>query len=125
MTKNEYQELLKRGSSSFKRANQTDSPVPNPKPEPHQKAALERATARETPGLERPVIRFTGFRVRPCDPDNFAASCKDLLDGLRHAGLIPGDEPWKIVFQTQQFKVRSVSQEKTEIEIIYPDTHVA
>ncbi len=83
--------------------------------------ALDGADAGEAPGLRRTRIRFTGYRVRPLDPDNFAGSCKDLLDGLRHAGLILGDEWWRIEFTTRQKKVRSYAEEKTLIEIeTYP-----
>jgi hypothetical protein len=56
------------------------------------------------------------------DPDNFAGSCKDLLDGCRHAGLIPGDEPWRIIYETAQEQVKSYAQERTLIEIKTPGT---
>jgi hypothetical protein len=69
--------------------------------------------------LSRVTVRFVGFRVRPLDPDNFAGGCKDLLDGLRHAALIPGDEPWLIKFETRQEKVAHRGEEKTVIEIGY------
>jgi hypothetical protein len=62
-------------------------------------------------------VRFTGFRVKPLDPDNFAASCKDLLDGLRHARLLPSDDPWTITFETIQEKVSHYKQECTIIEL--------
>lgn len=91
--------------------------VPNPKPQRHQATALERADARETASLRRIRVRFTGYRVRPLDPDNFAGSVKDCLDGLRHAALIPGDEPWRITLETEQVCVRSYNQERTVIEI--------
>ncbi len=71
----------------------------------------------ETKGVHRARVRFTGLRVRPLDPDNFAGSCKDLLDGLRHAGLILGDEPWRIIYETTQTKVDHYAQEATLIEI--------
>jgi len=91
--------------------------IPNPKPKRHKKAALGAAVSGETEGVPRVTVRFIGYRVRPLDPDNFAGSIKDLLDGLRHAELIPGDEPWKIRLETEQVKVRSKSQEKTVIEV--------
>ena len=95
------------------------SPLPHPKPQPHQTAPLDPANARETNSLRRTRIRFTGYRTRPLDPDNFAASIKDLLDGLRHARLIPGDEHWRIIFETAQVKVKSYSEEFTLIEIFF------
>ena len=100
-------------------AHETDprGEVPNPKPKRDKAAALERAAAREAQSLHRTRIRFIGYRVRPLDPDNFAGSVKDLLDGLRHAQLIPGDEPWRIALVTEQVCVRSYRQERTVIEI--------
>lgn len=86
-------------------------------PQPYQKATLDDANGREIQGLPRTLVRFVGYRCRPLDPDNFAGGCKDLLDGLRHAGLIPGDEPWKITFETAQVKVAHRTQERTEITI--------
>lgn len=96
-------------------------PLPNPEPQPHQAPALGAAVSGEAAGLQRTVVRFTGYRVRPLDPDNFAGSVKDLLDGLRHAGLIPGDEPWRIKLETEQVKVRKYSEERTVVEVIAPE----
>lgn len=93
-------------------------PLPHPKPQPHQAPALGGPVSGEEEGLRRTIVRFTGFRVRPLDPDNFAGSVKDLLDGLRHANLISGDEPWKIRLETEQIKVGSYAEERTEIVIL-------
>jgi hypothetical protein len=91
--------------------------IPNPEPQRHQAPALGKAVPREATGLRRTLVRFTGYRVRPLDPDNFAGSVKDLLDGLRHAGILQGDEPWRIKLETEQEKVGKYSEEKTIIEI--------
>ena len=69
---------------------------------------------------ERVRIKFTGHRVKPLDPDNFAGSVKDCLDFLHRSGIIEGDEPWKIILETDQEKVKHYEEEKTEIEIQYP-----
>lgn len=111
MTYDEYAQWLR------KRGHTTDSQLPHPEPERDQAPALGQTGQGEAQGLERPVVRFTGFRVRPLDPDNFAGSVKDLLDGLRHAGLIPGDEPWRIILETEQVKVGTFKEEKTVITI--------
>ncbi len=91
--------------------------IPNTEPKRHQAPALDSANAGETQGFRRTRVRFTLHRVRCLDPDNAAASCKDLLDGLQYAGLILGDEPWRIIFQVEQEKVKSYKDERTVIEI--------
>jgi hypothetical protein len=83
--------------------------------------ALDAANGRESKGAFRTVVRFIGYRIQPLDPDNFAGGCKDLLDALRHAGLIHGDEAWRIVFQAEQIKVSHKHEEKTVVEIEYPE----
>jgi hypothetical protein len=91
--------------------------LPDPKPERDQAPALGAAISRKTKGISRTRVRIVGHRVRPLDPDNFAGSVKDLLDGLRHAGLLEGDEPWRIILETEQVKVRRLNAQKTVIEI--------
>lgn len=94
--------------------------VPHAEPERYQAPALGKAVPGKAEGAQRVTVRFTGYRVRPLDPDNFAGSVKDLLDGLRHAGLLLGDEPWRVRLETEQVCVRSYGQERTEIEMIWP-----
>ena len=94
-----------------------DREVPDPKPKPHAPATLGRLAKGKAQGDARPLVRFVGFRVQPLDPDNFAGSVKDLIDGLRYAGLILGDEPWRIRLQTEQVRVAHFSEERTEIEL--------
>jgi hypothetical protein len=89
-------------------------------PQQNNASALVGAAKGEEKELGRVVVCFKGYRVRPLDPDNFAGSVKGLLDGLRHAHLIRGDEPWKITLQTEQEKAKSFAEEKTVIEIEYP-----
>jgi hypothetical protein len=91
--------------------------LPDAQPERHQAPALDAAVPREAKGVQCIVVRFVGYRVQPLDPDNFAGSVKDLLDGLRHAGLVSGDEPWRIRLVTDQEKVAHYAEEKTVIEI--------
>lgn len=91
--------------------------IPNSKPKRNQTPTLGSTIQGKTESLCRVKVRFIGYRVRPLDPDNFAGSCKDLLDGLHHYGLIKGDEPWRIIFETAQEKVKTYKEEKTLIEI--------
>jgi hypothetical protein len=93
------------------------TPVSNTKPKHHKAPALGAAGSGEEKSIQRTTVRFTGYRVRPLDPDNFAGSVKDCLDGLRHAQIISGDEPWRIILETEQVKVGSYKEEKTVIEI--------
>lgn len=99
--------------------------VSDAKPQRDKAPALDGSVSGEAESIPRTEgrhrIRITGFRCRCLDPDNFAASGKDVIDGLRHAGLIPGDEPWRIILETDQVRVRSFAEEKTEIVIDYPE----
>lgn len=94
-------------------------PVSNTELKRDKAPALDRPDAGKKEGVRQATVRFTGYRVRPLDPDNFAGSVKDLLDGLRHAGLLHGDEFWRIRLQTDQVKVRHFKEERTQIEIEY------
>lgn len=96
-------------------------PLPNPEPQRHETPALGEAAQGEAPMLGRVLVRIVGYRVRPLDPDNFAGSCKDCIDFLRHARLIDGDEPWRIRLETEQVKVGTFKEEKTVIELTHPD----
>ena len=118
MNRQKLEQLFPFGSRTFFEINDpADCQISNSESECHKKAALDQAVPRKTESLQRATVRFTGYRVRPIDSDNFAGSVKDLLDGLRHAQLIPGDEPWRIKLETEQVKVSNYNQEKTVIEI--------
>ena len=111
------QEILEQPGYSLVHAPHPKCPLPHAESQRLARPTLERHPPGEKESVPRPLVRFTGYRVRPLDPDNFAGSVKDLLDGLRYAGLIPGDEPWRIRLETLQERVRHFSQEKTVIEI--------
>jgi hypothetical protein len=100
--------------------NPSIRPISNPVAKRNPRPALAENPRGKKEGMGRTRVRFTGFRVRPLDPDNFAGSVKDLLDGVKHAGLIPGDEPWRIILETDQVQVATFKEERTEIEIITP-----
>lgn len=110
----------KRALPKLPNENNPHAQLPNPKPKRHQATALDGAIQGEAEGTQRTVVKFIGYRVRPLDPDNFSGGVKDLLDGLRHAGLLRGDEPWRIKLETEQVKVSTFKEEKTVIEITYP-----
>ena len=69
-------------------------------------------------GNARIVVRIVGFRIRPLDADNFCGGTKDIVDGLRYAGLIPDDSPEHIILVTEQRKVSTKAEERTEIELL-------
>ena len=60
-------------------------------------------------------VRFISVRKRLLDPDNL--SCKWLLDSLRYASIISGDEPEKISLEVTQRKCRKDESEHTIIEV--------
>lgn len=109
------------GSNDFKRINphlyETNAgpQLPHAKPECNYETALVGAEAGEAQIVGRTVVRFTGYRVKPLDPDSFAASCKGLLDGLRHSLIISNDDPTTIILETGQVRVRHFKDEKTVI----------
>ncbi len=91
--------------------------IQDSEPQHHPPEALDGLATREKKGIRATVVRFIGYRVRPLDPDNFAGSTKDLLDGCVKAGLLAGDEWWRIELTTAQVKVKSYTEERTVIEI--------
>lgn len=122
MTRNEILRRYPNASATFIRKNltETDLGLPDAQPERDQAPALGTAVPGKEEGVPRTRVRFTGYRCQPLDPDNFAGGTKDLLDGLRHAGLIQGDESWRIILETEQVKVSKRKDQKTVIEIFYP-----
>ncbi len=110
-----------RASEDFIRENSTpDTPIRYAEPERHTPAALEKMAEGKEKGMGRVILRFIGYRVRPLDPDSFAGSTKDLIDGLRYAHLIRDDNFREIILKTTQVKVASFAEERTEVEITWP-----
>lgn len=116
MNPNHLTRLFPNASKTFLRAN-SDSPVPDSKPQPDQASTLVSPISGEAKSVLRATVCFTLFRVKLLDPDNAAGSVKDLLDGLRHAGLISGDEWHRIKLEVEQIKVSHYSEEKTVIRV--------
>ncbi len=114
--------ILKNGEyfhPSDKRLHETNDnrKIPNPVTQCNHAPTLGRADEGKEKRMDRITVRFIGSRVKPLDPDNFAGSIKNLLDGLRHANIISGDENWRIKLETEQTKVAHYADEKTVIEI--------
>ncbi len=81
---------------------------------------LVEAVSGKKESVDRVIVCITGYRVRPLDPDNFAGGTKDIIDGLRHAGLLDDDSPDKIILRTEQVKIRHRENQKTVVTIEYP-----
>jgi hypothetical protein len=115
--------MFPKGSADFFKANETETrpQISNPRPKHNKKAALDRLAKREEKGVGRITVRYRLCRVRPLDPDAVAGSTKDCTDGLCRSGLIPGDNPFQILLIVSQEKVEHYSDERTEIEIDYPE----
>jgi hypothetical protein len=111
-------QMLARNPQLSINENQAQGKVQDAKHEHDKTPTLVRRTKRADIGTPGITVRFTGYRVRPCDPDRYAGGIEYLLDGLRHSGLIPDDNPWEIKLETSQVKVRTYREEWTEIEII-------
>ena len=70
-------------------------------------------------GIARHRVRIISRRVRLCDPDNLIGGCKHLVDSLRHANIIPEDDPEAIKLEVGQEKVASYKNEETWVEVTY------
>ena len=92
--------------------------LPAAEPEQDKTTALDSTISREAKSVQRPTVRIIFRRQRTLDKDNYSGSGKDILDGLRHAGLIPGDSEAEIDLQVEQEKVGHLSDQRTVIEII-------
>lgn len=108
--------------TDMKNDSKTNTEIQDALFEHHEAPALVGAGEGEAQSLPRIIVRVTGCRVKTLDPDNFAGSCKDIIDGLRHAGLLFGDGWKEIKFEPDQREVAHYSEETTEVEIIYPET---
>ena len=69
-------------------------------------------------GAGRVHLRIVSIRKRLLDPDNL--SVKWIIDCLRYARIIQGDEPDKITLQVEQRKCAKGEAEATQIFITLP-----
>lgn len=100
--------------------HQASPPLPHAKPA-KQTRALVGNHAGEARGTGCPRVRFTLCRVRLLDVDAKYGSIKDLLDGLQYANLLQGDREGEVTLEVIQERVSHYSEERTEIEIEYPE----
>lgn len=90
-------------------------------PQPNPAQTLESGAQREKEGAKRPVVRIIRCSTRLLDEDNLWGSVKPLLDQLRIAGLIPGDDPGSIELKVEQYKEKRRDHCGTQIIIDYHD----
>lgn len=69
----------------------------------------------KTQNSRRCVLRYTSYRCRLLDEDNWCT--KFFTDALRYCGALPDDTPDKVTISVRQKKVAHRSQEKTLIEL--------
>lgn len=137
-------EILAHGSESFRRLNPgLAAPLPAlpaAKPKANKKAVVARQVSHPEPEqgvgeplagdarpagesarspVPRPHVHIYLHRVRLLDTDNKWASCKPLLDAIRHAGLIPDDREDDIDLTVTQHRVPKYINEGTGIAITY------
>lgn len=79
----------------------------------HESVAEEAREARHT---DRVHVRVVSFRRRLIDPDNLCP--KYFVDCARYAGFIKDDRAEDITLEVSQVKVKTKTEERTEIEIL-------
>src|SRR5215471_21053197 len=117
MDQKRLRQMFPRASLSFVKANPELFAA---EPQRPPRKALERKVAGTEQSIERIVLRYRLCRCRLQDPDNAYAATKTLTDLLCRAGILPDDSAQKIRLEVEQEKVSSYTEQRTEIEIIYP-----
>jgi hypothetical protein len=84
---------------------------------PHEPVAAPEGKA-QNPG--RVLLRITSFRRRLIDPDNLCP--KYFIDALRYAQVIGDDSAAHITLEVSQIKVKTKTEERTEVEVILSET---
>ena len=116
-TREQLKGIFPWASKAFLDANASPDPerLPAPIAQPPPVVPLERVGEREAPCSARVTLRFDVHASRPTDSDN--ARVKELIDGLRHAGILVDDD-WKHVAGTCVFVHKAPKgEEKTVITI--------
>jgi hypothetical protein len=115
----------RQSDGSYSRTTATRAPrAPDTVPQPNRAQALDRRPPAQERGQGRTVVRITRVAPRLLDPDNLAGGCKFLIDAMRHAGLIPNDDPASIELVTLQRQCRR-GEERTEIELVRQNVEVS
>jgi hypothetical protein len=122
MTAELLNRLFPRASKAFLEANAEDS-VARLSDSERKRApvsALDRNPPGKTKSAKRPCLRITRCAVRLLDQDNLVGGAKSLIDCIVACGLIEDDSPDHVDLRVEQREVVSRTEERTEIELIYP-----
>jgi hypothetical protein len=107
------------GSYSRVQQNRVVAPrLPDPKPQPTARPALDEIPQGKAEGSRRAVLRIIRKSCRLLDADNLGGSCKPLIDAIRYAGLIADDDPASVELIFAQERVKRRADEGTLVEII-------
>lgn len=117
MTPDEYNQFIQRRQAARSYAF-ADNPRTIAVVEPTSRDAALGADEAQEGSPARILVRIESIRKRLIDEDNL--SCKGVVDALRYASIIPGDEPEKVSIKVTQRKVKSGEEEHTRITITYP-----
>lgn len=98
-----------------------DAGLQDSKPKQDAEKPLGGKTKRQGTGDGRIIVRLCSYRVKPLDLDNAYGGGKNLLDCVKEIHLIPDDNPEEIRLIVDQKRVEHYNQEKTLLEITYPE----
>jgi len=116
MTRNELTRRFPNASPAFIKANCFDTArLPAGDTQRDQRKPLVRSISGEETSRVRVKIRFRIFAVRPADWDGW--HIKELQDLLIHAGILDGDEWYRVSGEIISEKVSTKTEERTEITV--------
>lgn len=111
--------IFPRCSESFLEANSAG--VSDAKPQRKPGPALDRGLPREEESAHRTYVRIVRFSRTALDKDNLYGGAKACLDRIKESGLILDDSEKHIFLVVDQESVDTESEERTEIELIWPN----
>ena len=89
--------------------------LPTTQPQPAPVLPLERAGEGKEACRTRLALRFDVFAPRPTDSDN--ARVKEVIDSLRHAGIL-ADDDWRHIAGTSVYVHKAeAGKERTEVRV--------
>ncbi len=111
--------MFPKASRSFFEANAHGVSDSKPQRDPVQ--PLDSGAPRKKESAQRTVVRIVRYGCRLLDRDNLQGGAKPCVDCLKEAGLIVDDTEAEIDLIVTQERVFNKDQQRTEIEITWPD----